>query len=198
MSQTRRSLSTRADGSCPTGYHHRKAYTIRRTGTRVGAACVRSTTPFGPRSEFLRQTRVRMSRRLRGIRKTLRGPRRCPPGMIRRAPYVRIRRDTRTFVPASCIPDVGAPGKGLASGASGIGPLRTGDLSRFGYDNVVTLTQGIRHLALAKAIREYGSLTVWRKLNAVYIYTRRSSPSSSRVFKADRDWIKEHYGIKAF
>jgi len=176
----------------------------------VGAACVRATTPNEPRAEFLRRTRVRMSRRLRGIRKTLRGPSRCPPGMILRAPYVRIRRGTRAFVPGACIPDVGAPGKGLpsvfpdkqgrpdAQGRPGIGPLRSGDLSRFGYDTVVDMTQGRRHLALAMAVKAYGALTVWRKLNAVYIYTRRSSPASSRVFKADRDWIKEHYGIKAF
>jgi hypothetical protein len=139
-----------------------------------------------------------MTRRLRGIRMTKRGPCRCKPGYIRRGPYVRIRSGKRSFVAAACIPDVGAPGKGLPTGVPGIGPLRSGDLSRFGYDNVVDMTQGRRQLALAMAVKAYGALTVWRKLNAVYIYTRRSSPSSSRVFKADRDWIKEHYGIKAF
>lgn len=198
MVQTRKSLSQRADGSCPAGYHPRKAYTVKRTGTRVGAACVRATTPNEPRAEFLRRTRGRMTRRLRGIPKTMRGRCRCPSGYIRRGPYVRIRSGTRSFVAATCIPDVGAPGKGLPSGAPGIGPLRSGDLSRFGYDSVVDMTQGRRHLALAQAVKEYGALTVWRKLNAVYIYTRRSSPASSRIFKADRDWIKAHYGIKAF
>jgi hypothetical protein len=57
---------------------------------------------------------------------------------------------------------------------------------------------GRRHLSLAAAVRKYGALTVWRKLNAIYIYTRRSSPTSSATFKADRDWIKATYGIKAF
>lgn len=184
--------------TCKRGYHPRKAYTVKRTGTRVAASCVRATTKAGPRSAFVAATRRRMSERLRGIRRTRRGPTSCRAGTILRAPYVRERAGKRIFVEASCIPDVGAPGKGLASGKPGIGPLRSGDLARFGYEHVTALSEGKRHLALAAAVKEYGALTVWRKLNAVYVYTRRSSPASSRTFKADRDWIKAHYGIKAF
>ncbi len=185
-------------GSCSAGFHPRKAYTVKRTGTRVGPRCVRATTRNEPRSEFLRRTRQRMSLRLRSFRKSRRGVTACPPGKIVRDAYVRIRSGARQYVPASCITNVGNPGKGLPSGAPGIGALRKGDLSQFGYDDVVNMSQGRRHLALAAAVREYGSLTVWRKLNAVYIYTRRTSPSSSAIFKADRDWIAEHYGIRAF
>ena len=142
-----------------------------------------------------------MTRRLQGVRLSARGPRSCAPGTILRNPYVRERKGRRTLVAASCIRDVGNPGKGLASapgGEPGIGPLRKGDLSRFGYDHVIALSEGRRHLALASAVRVYGSLTVWRKLNALYVYTRNTSRASSAIFKADRDWIKEHYGIQAF
>ena len=139
-----------------------------------------------------------MTSRLRGIPKGSRGPTVCPPGTIVRDPYVRMRLGKRQFVPASCITDVGNPGKGIPNGKPGIGKLRKGDLKRFGYDNVTSMSDGRRHLALALAVKEYGSLTVWRKLNAVYIYTRHTAPASSAIFKADRDWIKEHYGIKAF
>jgi hypothetical protein len=55
-----------------------------------------------------------------------------------------------------------------------------------------------RHAALAKAVKEFGSLGVWRKLNAVYVYTRRTAPEASKTFKADRDWVRATYGIKAF
>lgn len=135
----------------------------------------------------------------------VRQTRRCKRGTIRRTGYTRrLPRSRRTiYVPASCIPDVGAPGKGLASGEPatgepatgepGIGRLREGDLSKFGYDNVTTLSAGRRHLALARAVREYGALSLFRKLNAVYVYTRRSSPASSRIFKADRDWVRATY-----
>jgi len=139
-----------------------------------------------------------MTQRMKGFRIAARGLTSCPRGTILRNPYVRERRGRRTAVPAACIKDQGAPGKGLSSGAPGIGPLRKGDLDRFGYRNVTELSESRRHLALAAAVRAYGSLTVWRKLNAVAIYTRRTSPASSAVFKADRDWVRAHYGIKAF
>ena len=101
------------------------------------------------------------------------------------------------YVPASCIPDVGAVGKGIAgvAGVAGIGRLRHGDLLRFGYAKEATQRQ--RHQALARAVRAYGTLSVFRKLNAIYIYTRRTSPPSSAIFKADRDWIKTHYGFSS-
>ena len=186
-------------GPCRSGFHPRKVYTVKRTRTRVAASCVRKTTSASEtRNAFVARTRGRMTRRLRGIRKAQRGPHSCPAGKIRRIPYVRIRKGRRTFVPAGCIPNVGAPGKGLASGTPGIGPLRQGNLKRFGYTDVRHMSEGRRHLALSQAVRKYGSLTVWRKLNAIYVYTRRTSPSSSAVFKADRDWIATTYGIKAF
>jgi hypothetical protein len=178
---------------CRSGFHPRKAYTVKRT--RVPASCVRRTRET--HSTFVARTRGRMTRRLRGIRKTQRGPHRCAAGKIRRAPYVRIRKGRRTFVPASCIADVGAPGKGLASGMPGIGPLRRGNLKQFGYSDVRAMSTGHRQLALSSAVRKYGALTVWRKLNAIYVYTRRTAPASSAIFKADRDWIKATYGIKA-
>jgi hypothetical protein len=198
MRRTFKSRSHRSDGSCPPGYHARKPYTVKRTGTRVDGRCVRATTKSGPRAAFLKASRSRMSRRLRGIPKSRRGVTACPPGTIVRDPYVRIRQGKRQFVPATCITNVGNPGKGIPTGAPGIGPLRKGDLKRFGYDNVVSMSDARRHIALALAVKEYGSLTVWRKLNAIYIYTRHTSPASSAIFKADRDWINEHYGIKAF
>jgi Family of unknown function (DUF5771) len=80
----------------------------------------------------------------------------------------------------------------------GIGKLRKGELAKYGYSKVSTLSLSARHAALDKAIKEFGSLGVWRKLNAVYVYTRRTAPDASKIFKADRDWIRVTYGIKAF
>lgn len=189
MAQTRR---------CSRGFHPRKAYTVKRTGTRVPASCVRATTSAEPRAAFVARTRRRMSQRLKGLARGF--SRRCGRGQILRGPYVRILRKSgkQTFVPAACITNRGAPGKGLSSGKPGIGPLRSGDLERFGYTQVMTLSKPRRHIALAAAVREYGSLTVWRKLNAIYVYTKRTSPISSRIFKADRDWVNATYGIQAF
>jgi hypothetical protein len=70
-----------------------------------------------------------------------------------------------------------------------IGPLRSGDLKKYGYTHVTTMTATKRHAALTQAIKEYGVLSVFRKLNAVYVLTRTGSPASSAVFKMDRDWV---------
>jgi len=78
-----------------------------------------------------------------------------------------------------------------------IGPLRKGELTKYGYVHVTKLTVSQRHAALKKAIQEYGSLTTWKKLNAVAVYTRYTAPESSAVFKQDMDWIRKNYGLKA-
>jgi hypothetical protein len=74
-----------------------------------------------------------------------------------------------------------------------IGTLRKGDLSRFGYSNVTAMSEGRRHLALASAVRRYGALSLFRKLNAIFVLTRNTAPASSAIFKKDRDWIREKY-----
>jgi hypothetical protein len=139
-----------------------------------------------------------MTLRLKSFRKSRRGPTSCPKGKIVRDAYVRIRLGQRQYVPSSCIKDVGNPGKGIPSGAPGIGALRKGNLKKFGYSEVTSMSVERRQKALAAAVKAYGSLAVWRKLNAIYIYTRHTAPASSRVFKADRDWVKGTYGIAAF
>ena len=78
----------------------------------------------------------------------------------------------------------------------GIGPLKSGELSRFGYDHVVSMTLYARKVALGKAEKEYGALTLFRKLNALYVYTKRSSPASSAIFLMDRNWVRSTYGFK--
>lgn len=123
----------------------------------------------------------------------------CPAGYIKRAAFVRrTRSGKRSYVPEQCIPDVGRPGKGYYTGGPGIGSLRKGELAKHGYSDVANMSASERHAALDSAISEFGSLGVWRKLNAVAIYTRRTAPEVSTIFKQDMDWIRKIYGIKAF
>ena len=180
--------------SCPRGKVYRKSYT-RKTASgnriRIAGKCLRSQTRYTRKVKTDR-------RRLRGFRKTKRALRSCPEGYIKRNPYVRItRKGKRSLVPEQCIRDIGTPGKGYRNGP-GIGPLRKGELTKYGYKNVSELSVADRHAALEKAIAEYGSLGVWRKLNAVAVYTKRTLPHISKIFKADMDWIRAKFGIKAF
>jgi len=70
-----------------------------------------------------------------------------------------------------------------------IGTLRKGLLTKYGYEDVTSLSVVQRHTAINKAIRAYGALSVSRKLNAVYVYNRKTNPSAARIFKADRDYV---------
>ncbi len=182
---------------CGKGTRYRKSYT--RRGTRIHGKCIRSQTRQRESTRNkLRRMRTRMTKRFRGYRRNARTLKKCPRGYILRNAYVcYTKRGKHTLVPQSCIKDVGAPGKGLVGGP-GIGPLRKGELAVFGYTHVTTLPVSERRSALKKAVKEYGSLTVWRKLNAIHIYTRRTSPTSSKIFKEDMNWIKSTFGIKAF
>ena len=180
--------------TCPPNQFFRKSYSRKtRNGhtRRILGRCIRSQTRYA--SPFTID-----HIRLRGYRHTRRALKNCPTGYIKRASYVRYtKRGKHVLVPEQCIHDRGLPGKGLRGGP-GIGPLRKGELAKFGYANVMTLSESERHAALVKAVKAYGSLGVWRKLNAVAIYTRRTAPFASRIFKMDMDWVRSMFGIKAF
>jgi len=135
-----------------------------------------------------------MTRRGRGEEHA---PNSCPRGQILRDAYLQLSRKTRKrrFVRARCIRDVGNPGKGFQGTGPGIGPLRKGDLTKFGYEHVTSLSPLKRKVALAKAVRTYGALTVWRKLNALYVYTKNTAPESSALFDEDRNWVRGKYGL---
>jgi hypothetical protein len=79
--------------------------------------------------------------------------------------------------------------KGTRKCVKGIGKLRKGQL--LGYHATLSLSK--RHAILQKAIAKYGALSVFRKLNAIYVYNKASSPASSATFLADRNWIKATY-----
>jgi hypothetical protein len=68
-------------------------------------------------------------------------------------------------------------------------------LGNFGYHDVLHRTVLSRHRALGKAIREYGALSVFRKLNAVWILNRNVRPKVAKIFKQDRDWVRMKYMI---
>jgi hypothetical protein len=159
-----------------------------------------------------------ISRGLSGTRARLGLTKRCPRGYILRAPYRRkfnsqtkkqgynVHRKNRTYrvyptasstiVKASCIKDRGLPGKGVPPGEE-IGPLKKGELTRYGY--FVRNSTEKRHRALRKAIDVYGALNVFQKINAVANLTfrlRGAAREAHRVLVADREWVKAHYVLK--
>jgi hypothetical protein len=140
----------------------------------------------------------------------------CPKGFIMRKGYTRkfkntvkregftVRRKGKlytvrpkknsTYVPPGCIRNRGLPGKGPREGEEGIGSLRKGELIRYGYS--YRLSDSSRQKALKKAIKVYGSLSVFRKLDAVAKYSTRTAPDASKIFERDRDWVRANYELK--
>ena len=73
----------------------------------------------------------------------------------------------------------------------GIGDLKEGKLTKFGYS--AKKATSTRRRALRKAVRSYGALSTFRKLQAVGTFTKRTSKSKSRKFIADRNWVKKSF-----
>ncbi len=215
----KKSLNYNKKKGCPPGYRHRKSYTVKKTGTYVPSRCVKSQSPY---AESSKQFKSRVSRkqtaRLVRAKKPVNTTRKCPPGQIARKGYVRrfssgvkatgytVKRKSgttykvypkkkRTYVKSACVKDRGLKGK--AAPGEQIGPLRKGELRKYGY--IYRLPTEQRHSALRKAVDAYGPLSVYRKLNAVAKLAVRTAPEASKAFKADRNWIQEKYGpLKAF
>ena len=118
----------------------------------------------------------------------------CPPGKVHREGYVATRkkktllgrllkRGTTYRVKASCVKDRSSSGV--------IGPLKQGDLTSKGYRAQESASQ--RRAALAQAVGAYGRLSTLRKLNAIAVLNKTTSPSRAKTFKTDRDWVKKTY-----
>jgi hypothetical protein len=69
--------------------------------------------------------------------------------------------------------------------------LVRGKLREFGYS--VYLPEKERQKALDKAVKEYGGLSVYRKLIAVYTLNKNRAPEIARRFRKDANYIKNKY-----
>ena len=127
----------------------------------------------------------------------------CKSGEIKRDSFNRksyTRRNGRqvrsAHVASTCVKDMGQKGKWTTTHkSSGIGSLKAGRLSKFGYTS--SKPASVRHEALNKAVKAYGALAVYKMLNAVYVYTKRTSPALSTLYKADRNYIGAKHGYKS-
>ena len=109
-------------------------------------------------------------------------PVKCPPNLTRRRGYVR--KNTGTYVKPTCV-------RTTRKAATRIGPLRKGELRKYGYS--YKLPDSVRRAALNRAIRAKGPLDVYHKLNAVAKLSTTHAPAASSSFAADRNWIRHTY-----
>jgi len=202
---------------CPSGFHKRSSYTSKK-GHRVGPRCVKAQTVYkDSRKNYTRRILQRQQSRLKSVGKSATSKIKCPPGKVIRHGYVRrfgktIMRKGYTvkrargktyhiyperksvFVKPTCVKDKGDPSVKPPGPGKGIGFLRKGELKKHGY--VFLKHREQRHLALRSAIREFGSLGVYHKLDAIVKLSKYSNPNASRIFKEDREWVRGHYKLK--
>ena len=92
-----------------------------------------------------------------------------------------------THVAATRIKDRGAPGKGpkVIPAES----LKKNKLSAFGYS--VSKSSDERKSAIRKAAREYGTLSTFRKLNALHTLNKRTNPTAYARLTKDVDYARK-------
>ena len=134
----------------------------------------------------------------------------CPSGKVLRKGYVRrystpvrkagitVHRKGKTYkvfpkaavatVKATCIKEVGSGKRKTVR----FGPLKKGELTKLGYSS--RNPDEKRHDSLKAAVKLYGALGVYRKLDAVAKLSAHSLPSASVVYTRDREWIRATYG----
>jgi len=83
------------------------------------------------------------------------------------------------------IKDVGAPGRGKK-----LFKVKRGLLKKHGYSTHLPEEQ--RHEALRKADRDYGSVRLWKMLNAQVVYRKRLPDGVLSTFRQDRDWVMKN------
>ena len=94
------------------------------------------------------------------------------------------------YVESGCIKNTGQSSKkGL------FGPLKKGELAKYGYS--YRLSEAARHAALKKAVNAYGATGVFHKLDAVTKLTKRVSPKVHEVFAKDREWVRKTIPLSA-
>jgi Family of unknown function (DUF5771) len=214
MALEAKSLPFNNSKGCPEGFHKRASYTSK-NGHRVPPRCVKSTTVYNEsRKNYTQRVLAKQESRLKSIGKSATAKLHCPPGKIERHGYVRrfgksilnkgytVKRThgkeyriypekSSVYVKPSCVKDRGLPGT-VAPG-QGFGPLRRGELKKHGY--VFKEPEHERHEALNKAVKEFGPLGVFHKLDAIAKLAKRTAPEASKVFKEDLKWLMSKHKI---
>jgi hypothetical protein len=159
----------------------------------------RSKSPKRVRSTSRSRSKITSSpKRKFSVAKVLSVYKGCPEGEMKRKGYTRKSFSRRSgskvrsvSVSSGCIKDRGYRSRlfQLKTGSMGIGKLRKGELSSFGYSP--DYSEEKRHKALREAVKKYSSLTVLRKLNALMVYNKRTQPEHSAIYKADRIYVSK-------
>jgi len=190
--------------TCRRGSILRKGYTrhilnkkTNKTKTiRVPSGCIKPQSQSGlKRSDIDRKMIARQARIHKSIRKMY-GTQRCKPGQIIREGYNR-RPFTkksgvhfgRIRVGPGCIKATGLSKKRGTKGKQ-LFTLKKGDLTKYGYH--ANLSDTARHEALRKSLSDRNTkpLSIFRKLNALFVLNKNKNPTMAKLYKNDSQWLQ--------
>ena len=172
-----------SESVCPEGKVRRRSYVRKNTGRTVRGTCVsvpKQEKIECPPGTVLRSSYTRHVKNQSYTRKTKNG----------RSIQVHPRSHTSKIGP-SCVKLSSKTGRPPSS-ALRIGPLKKGELKKFGYSYKLPVEK--RREALQDAINKLGPLNVYYKLHAVSELTKTKAPRASAVFMEDKKWIQTVYG----
>ena len=109
----------------------------------------------------------------------------CPKGSISKKSFTR---KENVKVKASCVKSKSLRAKEKKPKVY-LSPLKKGSLKKYGYSVHDSLKK--RHVALKKAIKKYGSSSTIKKLNAIKLLTKNTSPKNSKIYKKDIRYIQK-------
>lgn len=195
------SRGSRSGSRCPPGQIMRRGYSrTTPNGRRVNvkSGCITSTSYLGDvkRSDIDRRYIASRRRNQESAARKLgsRGSKaRCPPGMIARAPFQRrsFRRQSGSRVRSSLVKSgcVRSPNR---QKKPTLFHLDRGTLEQYGYGpDVASMSVQARRSALRKAVKDIPPLSVFRKLNAIYLVNRRTNPRVARIFNEDKEFVQQ-------
>ena len=182
--------------TCKEGSIIRKGYTrhIKNRTIRVKANCITAQSQSGEKRTDIDKAIMTKKRRMhRFIRKSFRQPR-CKSGQIVKEGYVRNAytrkngiRIASAKVPPVCIRATGMSRKRGRKGKQ-LFVLQKGELTRYGYH--ADKPEKKRHQSLNKALTYIKPLSVYRKLNAIYVLNKNKNPIAAKTYKNDAEWVK--------
>ena len=184
--------------SCKHGFILRKGYTRHTQNKKIHVpkGCINAQSQSGQKRSS--RDLIIMTRR-RKMHKSIRkyfGTPKCKSGNIVREGYMRKSymrksgvRVSRTKVAPGCINATGLSKKRGTKGKQ-LFILEKGTLTEHGYH--ANLRADVRHNSLKKAMDSgLKPLSVYRKLNALYVLNKNKNKVIASIYKEDSNWVRE-------
>ena len=106
----------------------------------------------------------------------------CPGGSISRVSYSYKKNSKKIKARSSCLKSRGLRSRRV------LPLLKKGSLTKFGY--TIHESAEKRRSSLRKALKAYGYSTLIKKLNAVKILTKNTSPTNSKIYGIDIKYLQ--------